>query len=874
MGVHKILLSEGWKIKNPEKGIDLPTSIPSTVFETLLAHKKIPDPFYGRQEHDVDWVYNSDWTYECLFSIPKEIASAKHILLRCYGLDLKADLLLNGQPIGSANNAHRTYEFLIDSIVKEKENFLQIQFYSSPKQALQEIEQYGQKLFKADFALAGVPYLRKAQYSFGWDWGPKLPDHGIWRPIEIIAYDEVLIESVFPKQKFYYEENQIKSVELDIGIEVRAELSNLPTLGYNIAISIHDPSKRQVIAEITAPLIQLKSNLSVTIPNPKLWWSHDIGDPFLYVIKVDIRAKSDISHIIDSKSMNLGIRDLKLIQKPDRWGQTFYFELNGIPVFGKGADWIPVDNFIPRGKKLGLHESNLISAKNANMNMIRIWGGGIYEEDLFYDLCDEMGILLWQDFTFACAIPPPLRSLHENFKCEAIDNIIRLRSHPSLAIWCGNNEIEQLFSVYVMKVKGIKAKKEFRAGYRYLFEELLPQLTKEYDGTRTYWPSSPSNGKMAYGLKGLLSALDANSPNKGDSHYWMVWHGGFPFKAYRRFNSRFMSEFGFESFPSMRTIETFSTPSDYNFLSPVMENHQKNLAGNNKIMSYMKKRFIIPKTFEQQVMLSQLTQAEAVEYGVEHWRRNRNDFHCMGAIYWQLNDCWPVASWASLDYYGRWKALHYFAKRFYNPLFPSVSESDKTVEFWLTNDLPIPVQGEYCWKIYSISGQLVKENKIKVQINPTRSELLETLRLSSIGIQKTYFSNYIIHFEFTPTTTSLVGSTDFETRFGFRLLTDPKHLRLEPADITLNSKIIQEKNPDESYLEVNVVANNSVLFLYFESDRVDFIASDMFFAMYPGQQRAIKLKIQQIHNQKVENILEALKRLQSSLLIKSLADLR
>jgi beta-mannosidase len=880
--IEKLSLNGQWQLKNGDKDLDLPAEVPGTVFETLLKENLIEDPFYGINEKDMDWVFNSEWEYCYEFDAPNKIFSKHCQFLYFYGLDTVADIYLNQELLASVNNMHRTYKFPVKSLLKETKNLLQIKFKSPVKEAMKEAIEFGVKLANGMANTVGVPFIRKAQYSYGWDWGPSLPDIGIWRPVEIIAYDSVQLSSVYINQEFQFSHNpsgisleelpslKILDVNLNVSIELESELKNSELSEYSVQLKIVDPQNSEIIIEKSKISLE---NLSfqINLKDPKLWWTHDLGDQPLYQMEISILSSTN-SDIIDSNVEIFGIRDIQLIRNKDRWGECFYFRLNGIPVFMKGANWIPIDNFIPRGKKLNLYEQNLLFAKEANMNMMRVWGGGIYEEDLFYDLCDKMGILVWQDFLFACSVYPPIDEFNKNVKLEAIDNIKRLRNHPSLALWCGNNEVEQLYLYYSRIIWKPKMRRKFKQAYLYIFEELLPKLVKQFDPYHAYWPSSPSNG----GGKRKRGLIHSSSPNYGDSHYWMVWHGGRPFSAYRKFFSRFMSEYGFESFPSMVTIKEFSTEKDYDFLSPIMENHQKNRAGNKKIMDYMKKRFSIPATFEQQVQLSQLTQAEAIEYGVEHWRRNRNDFRCMGSLYWQLNDCWPVASWASLDYYVRWKALHYFAKRFYDSIFPSVVESPKKIEFWLTNDYNFSLEGIFNWQIMDQSGKVIKQNLLEIQIGPCQSKIIEAQLLKTLipDLNKDGLKKIITFYRFTPKEIISKSNSylNSDPRFGFRLFSDPKNFELKKPIFNVNSEI--ETSGENSFLRVKIHSEDIALFIYFESNDCDFIASDNYFSMYPGQNREITLRIQEIHDKKIIDELGSLKQLQYTLQIKSLYDLR
>ncbi len=704
--------------------------------------------------------------------------------------------------------------------------------------------------------------------------------------MELIGFDDLKIDSVHTIQTFTYNKDPLKinnseeistfkveSVNLKVQVELNTQLNNFESLGYNIRMTLKSPNKK--VFSQTLPLKTKTHEFNLKIENPRLWWTHDLGNPDLYELSIFIINEE----VIDLCAHKIGIRDIQLIRSPDKWGQSFYFSLNSVPIFAKGANWIPIDSFIPRGKKLGLYQMNLNHAKEANMNFIRVWGGGIYEDDLFFDLCDELGILLWQDFPFACAIYPANEEFVENVKKEAIQNIKRLRHHPSLALWCGNNEIEMLWiplliqsqiltsrdipayaSVTLDEEKNAKVK-AYEEGYIRMFNKILPELVKEHDPTHPYWPSSPSNANP----KKPIDYENANSPAKGDSHYWGIWHGGKSFSAYRKFDSRFMSEFGFESFPSIKTIEQFCPSDQYDFYSPIMENHQKNSAGNKKIMRYMKKRFSIPKTFEQQVILSQITQAEAIEYGVEHWRRNRNNFHCMGSLYWQLNDCWPVASWASLDYYGRWKALHYLAKRFYQPLFASVKEEPDKVEFWVTNDYKKHHKIVLNWSILNSDGKELMSGSNSIEISPCSSIIAETVDISKINETKSELRNNIIFY--------LLEDTENNNKIisrGFRLFDHPKFFSLKDPELFFVVEKIDDKIQSKQAYQLIITTKYIALYVYIESDLVDFIASDNYFSMEPGESRTITTRI--IENRDIEK--RSVKQIVNSFKVNSLYNLK
>ncbi|MBY8991314.1 MAG: glycoside hydrolase family 2 protein [Candidatus Lokiarchaeota archaeon] len=841
--VEKFSLDGQWVIRNSEKSVEINAQVPGTVFEALIENNKIEDPFYGENEHEMKWIFESNWIYEKKFSLEPEFLEHNHILLRFKGLDTIAEVFLNGEQLGSVDNMFVEYDYDVKSKLKQSDNKLVIEFKSPTAKSREYLENTKFKLNTGYAAIPGVPYLRKAQYSFGWDWGPKLPDIGIWKTVEIVGFDDIKINSVFPYTKLEYNRSPLdirdpadfstieaKSAKISIEIDFALKIENIKGKDYRIKVQLKAPDKEIIVKEI--PLSKPKEILSFDIKKPLLWWTHDLGVPNLYKLEVSVIKDG----VLESITQEIGLRDIQLVRKLDRWGESFYFLLNGIPVFAKGANWIPIDSFIPRGKKLGLYLMNLSYAKQANMNMVRVWGGGIYEDETFYNICDELGLLVWQDFPFACALYPYNAEFIENVEQEAIQNIKRLRRHPSLALWCGNNEIEGLWKRELISsgiVEDNTERHNFLVNfYLKIFEELLPRLIQNLDPTRPYWPSSPSSGFIIENL----ASRSSNNPNAGDSHYWAVWHGNLPFSAYRDFNSRFMSEFGFESFPSLKTIEQFCPIDQYDFNSPIMENHQKNGAGNKKIRDYMDKRFSIPEDFEHQVILSQITQAEAIEYGVEYWRQNRSDYHCMGALYWQLNDCWPVASWSSLDYYGRWKALHYFAKRFYQPLFASVKEDPNQIEFWVTNDLKKSCEIELEWKMLHSDGNLLIQGVYNSKVSPCSSLKLGLEDVSEMNEKQLNMHNNIIFYKLY----SNNGKKKLIHK-GFRLFDAPKFFNLRDPEIELSlGEIKGEKNLK---IQLKLKAKNIALYINIDSDLIDFIASDNFFSMEPDETRDIDIEV-------------------------------
>ncbi|MBD3213106.1 MAG: hypothetical protein GF311_10910 [Candidatus Lokiarchaeota archaeon] len=799
----------------------------------MAKNKIIENPFYGLNEKQVRWVYESTWKYTAKFDLKEDFLKSSIILLQFKGLDTIADIYLNGELLDSVKNMFRTYQYSVKSNLKETSNNLTLIFQSPTKYAKGMIDKYDVKLNTGEEnrAFPGVPYLRKAQYSFGWDWGPILPDIGIWKNVKLVALNTAKIESIYVSQDFIYGQNttEVDYVNLDINIEIESVFDDISNHNMVLMCMIEDPDG--IVLKKEKSINSTEDHIQFEINNPKLWWTHDLGAQNLYNLKIKLRN----NEIVDEYQQKIGLRDLKLIRNSDKWGESFYFQLNGIPIFAKGANWIPVDSFIPRGKRAGLYEMNLYYAKEANMNMIRVWGGGIYEDDLFYQICNKLGLLVWQDFPFACAIYPIHNEFYENIQEEFKDNIKRLRNYPCLALWCGNNEVEYLWNFLKISA-GITDKeieKNYKKGYVKIFEEILPSILNKLDPNRPYWPSSPSNGYCGMSL----GTINSNSPNKGDSHYWSVWHGGKPFKAYRRFNSRFMSEFGFESFPSLKTISSFCPEDEYDINSPIMENHQKNDAGNDLIMRYMKRRYNIPEDFRKQVILSQITQAEAVEYGVKYWRSQTANYHCMGSLYWQLNDCWPVASWSSIDYYGRWKALHYLAKRFYQPIIVEVYITTNKIEFTLINDSLESDELILQWKILDSDGNILKTANSEYELQALETKGGDLVDITDLANTVVLKNDCILFYTLTNNNTE---STIYR---GFKLFDSPDSFHLNDPHLKYHISEASDKETEKSKLNIIISSKNISLFTFIESDLIDFIASDNFFAMEPYESRNIEIRI-------------------------------
>ncbi len=660
-------LNGRWEFRQSGDSIWLEATVPGTVHTDLYKNVIIEDPFFRLNEKKYQWIDKVNWEYRKQFVPNQELFKKDHVILKFEGLDTYADVFFNGQSILHADNMFRTWTADIRHLLRKGETNEILILFHSPIQFLQ------QAYDEADYHLPAANdqateklsvYARKAPYHFGWDWGPRFVTSGIWKSVVIESWNSIILDRVHYRQVSLNDQEAI----IHFYGRVIAEKSGTADLEISCAGDGLD-----VMGTASLQLKKGENNIDLEfkIPNPNRWWPNGLGDPTLYTLSAKISKGKQESQY----TTHIGLREIELVREPDEFGESFYFKVNGIPVFMKGANYIPQDNFVNHAVS-SEYEHLIQSVKEANMNMLRVWGGGIYEMDYFYELCDENGILVWQDFMFACSMYPGDHEFLENVRQEAIDNIVRLRNHPSLALWCGNNEIQDAWHQWGWQLQYSEEQKtEIAQNYQNLFHELLPEVLKLWDPDRPYWPSSPASGSD-FG--------QTSNTQKGDLHYWGVWHGRRPFESYAEVIPRFSSEYGFQSFPALKTIQSFTWPSDLHLDSPVMKSHQRHPIGNQLIKNYMDRYYPVPKDFEEFVYVSQVMQGEGIRIGIEALRRSQPQ--CMGSLYWQLNDCWPVASWSGIDYFGRWKALHYQAKEAYAPLLISSSENADSIFIHLVSD--------------------------------------------------------------------------------------------------------------------------------------------------------------------------------------------
>ena len=650
-----------WEWQKLPHGKKYKGQVPGTLISDLLENKLIEDPYWRCNEYAVREQMGYDYTYGRSFTVSEADLQFDCAKLICEGLDTIASISINDCLAAETDDMHRQYHFSVKKYLHVGENQIEIRFHS-PLNFVRKEDAANDIFYASTGCIHGNAALRKAHYMFGWDWGPQLPDMGIFRDIRIEYSSTARIEDVRIRQN--HEDSESVNLKFEIKIKRFGEGKQVLFTELEIKDSTgHSVCSRKRSSD--------EWKFDEMIKEPQLWWPNGLGEHPLYEIKICLVDEAGTRY--DSYQCRLGLRTVTVSTDQNEYGNEFAITVNGIKIFTMGANYIPEDNILTRVS--ADRTSRLIQdCVDANFNCLRVWGGGYYPDDYFYDKCDEGGILVWQDLMFGCNIYALNDHFEENIVAETRDNVRRLRHHACLALWCGNNEMEWGWADEWARLKGHHPR--YKAAYTKIFEYILPRVIRSCDDSTFYWPSSPSSGG---------SFDDPNAVNRGDQHYWEVWHSGKPFTEYKDFS--FCSEYGFQSFPHSKTIAAFTLPEDRNIFSKVMESHQKNGTANGKILNYVADYFLYPKDMDSLAYISQILQLKAIAYGVERWRRNRG--RCMGSLYWQLNDCWPVASWSSIDYYGRWKALHYGARRFYAPFTISIREKEELsshLSYFIHND--------------------------------------------------------------------------------------------------------------------------------------------------------------------------------------------
>lgn len=739
-------ICDGWRFRQARSDNWHNATVPGTVHTDLMDCGLINDPFFCLNELGVQWIDKEDWIYETCFTISEQQASSSNKRLVFEGLDTYADVYLNDSLILEANNMFRTWRVNVNSLLNNGKNTLRIYFHSPIKVDLPKWNSlpYQYEAINDQSANGGIldrklsPFSRKAGYHYGWDWGPRLVTSGIWRPIRLETWTGVRIEDTYIRQKT----TQAHS-ELSEKVEILSDDDCLATL------TVTNSQNGKILARKKCHIKKGMNDieLNYVIKNPHLWWTNGLGKPNLYTFVTSIET----IHGKSQTTRRVGLRSLRLLTEPDSIGREFCFELNGKRVFMKGADYIPCDNFLPR-VSYQTYKQTIDDAVAVNMNMLRVWGGGVYENDLFYDLCDENGLLVWQDFMFACSLYPASGDLLDNIKEEAIDNVRRLRNHPCIALWCGNNECQDAYYGWGWKENyyakgheiGLRVQKEFEE----LYYKVLPEIVKDNDIDTQYWPSSP-----------FSDYYSVSKTTSGDYHYWGVWHAKEPIRQYNTHRARFYSEYGMQSFPEFESVICFNPDSSqWDIHSDVMMSHQRGGSfANSLIETYLQSEYTKPNDFASLLYVGQLMQGDAMKTAVEAHRRDKG--YCWGTLIWQINDCWPVASWSTRDWYGRWKAAHYMIRHAMDDILVSPIEKDDSLFVYIVNDRLQPISGQLDVRLMTLNGQtlyhssievLSRENSSDVYFSiPTEKILVGVDRKNVIVIadlitDKTYTSEYCL----------------------------------------------------------------------------------------------------------------------------------
>lgn len=855
-------LNGNWELKNETGELLCPVKVPGSVISGLYASGKIAHPYYRENEYAVRELFWKDYQFVRRFTVSEELFAQEELILVCEGLDTLAQIFMNGKKIASTDNMHRTYRFPVKEYVHVGENEICIVFDS----VLQFMAHYKYKenksiLYQPCGAIKGNQLVRKAHSMFGWDWGPQLVDAGIWRDIYIEGNSAVRIEDVRIRQ--YHEENgsvRIRTIIALSGAEAfvqnrttseKLSKTNTPITTDNmlleqtkmtgaddvvstqtkIVVTVIFAEKNEhdakPVAKVVAKCVE-KTEINpvyeaeLVVQNPKLWWPNGYGQQPLYQLTVSVDCNGEQ---IQCDTKTIGLRTLTISQEADAWGNEFAFIINGVKIFAKGGNYIPENAVYPWIDKAQI-DYLLKCCARANFNCVRVWGGGYYPSDVFYDLCDKYGLIVWQDLMYACNVYDVTDDFAATVRQETLDNVRRIRHHASLGLWCGNNEIESAWHHWG---DFQKESMYLRADYIKLFEDILPKAVREADDMTFYWPSSPSSG-------GCFDEPD--SDRRGDVHYWDVWHGQKPFSDYQKYFFRFCSEFGFQSFPCLKTVASFTEEKDRNIFSKVMESHQKNASANGKMLYYLSENFRYPKDFRSLLYVTQVLQGMAIKSGVDHWRRNRG--RCMGTLYWQINDNWPVASWASIDYYGRWKALHYMAAKFYAPVAISIQKTEDFICVYLENETFVEQNCNVSLRVRDTTFHVIKEWKTEAQAKALSACVLLKCEMDTIFLNKEVKDNCAddkkaidkcnLFFEAEVTLADGTILTDVETFVPY------KHMELPKPHFTT-----EVKETEESY-EITVQSDVFAPFVEMDFADADVIFSDNFFTI--SNERPVKIQLE------------------------------
>ena len=807
-----IEISENWTFKNNIDSVWLEASVPGDVHTDLLKNGLIEDPFYRLNEHDLQWIDKTDWEYKTEFDLSQKDLNSHSLALEFQGIDTYSSIYLNDSLIGTTDNMFIGKTVDIKNFAKLGKNKLYIKLFSPINKGVKLHDSLGYDISSFngnDLAEIGKVegnkrvsvFTRKAPYHFGWDWGPRLVTSGIWQPINIKTWNYFNIEDLYIRQISLDESaSLVAEIELESYLEIDEMISEIYVDNQKVSTDLIYINKGANKIEIP-----------FTIKDYELWWPNGMGNQNMYDVKVKLQSNNNFV----TSSKRVGLREINLVTSQDSVGNNFYFEVNKKPVFMKGVNYIPQDIFLNRVSD-DKYEELLESAVDANMNMIRVWGGGIYENEIFYNLCDEKGLLVWQDFMFACAMYPGDEDFLKSVEQEAKYNVKRLRGHPSIALWCGNNEVRSAWKNWgwekdVMENQSPEIASVISKAYDDVFHKILPEVVNNLDTSTAYWPSSP----------GSTFSGGTESYTSGDAHYWGVWWGKEDFESYNQKVPRFMSEFGFQSFPEFSSVDKYTNESDYSIYSEVMKSHQRSSIGNSTIEDYMLRHYNKPKSFKGYLYVSQILQAYGMSIGMESHRRNKG--YSMGSLYWQLNDCWPVASWSSIDYFGKWKALHYSTKKAFQPVLINFLKTDSEIELHIISDLLESKEVDLNLKVLSFSGEVLYELNKNYLLQQN-----STMKAESLSIDW-------LNKNFDPNSSLLVASLFSEEIE----ISNNNYYLSEFKDIKLTKPLI-EYEIDEliNTFEVSLKSKNLVKNVFVDiASSQNF--SDNYFDMIPGKEYKI-----------------------------------
>lgn len=806
-----VSLNSGWEFRqhttdNIVPAVWRPAEVPGMVHTDLLKNRLIPDPYFADNESKLQWIENADWEYRHSLEINHDLLNRGHLDLVFEGLDTCADVYLNGTLLLTTNNMFLEWRVDIKPHAHEGANNLLVVFHSPIKAAAQVA---AQDPWSRKTTVAEKAYLRKAAYMYGWDWGPRFASSGIWKPVQLEAWDDLRISDFTIRQRDVSSQVAHLSAEIDI----QSATSEPATVVVNC-------DKSEACSGLTRNVVLRSGTNHIDIPieviHPELWYPAGYGSQPLYNFTVNV---TDGSRVTASRSVRAGLRSAVLRRDPDQWGVSFQFVVNGIPIFAKGANVIPFDNFPARVKTETVRQM-LQSARDANMNMVRIWGGGYYETDEFYQICDELGIMVWQDFMLADIRTPGTYSYKENVAREAEYQVKRLRNHPSIVLWCGNNETESTWRGWRNSFKTslpVEVSAKMWEDYLTVSSGILARTVARLSSETPYWPSSPSaDGEDT-----------SDAWQSGDMHDWSVWSGRAPLSDYEKHFPRFMSEFGFQALPDMRTIKAFTSPEDRSgIMTPALRSHQKYDQGNTVLQDYVLRYYLQPKDLATFSYVSQLLQAEAIKTDVEHLRRSRP--RSMGSLFWQLNDCWPGISWSSIDYFGRWKALQYYARRFYSDLLVSPHVENGSVAVYVVSDKTEAVAAELTVTLMTMNGAVLTESTQKISVPP----------LSSAEYMKTSMEEMLLARHADPANTVLIAKLIVD---GQCVSTNLLYFAA-PKDLKLLSPVISSSlTQNGKKYRLELVSKSFAPGVQISFGDLDATLSDNYFDLLPGRPYTVEI---------------------------------